>query len=66
MDRKEFLLASGTIAAGRILSAPPTFSKPHRPKPFVIPPYLKPGSVIGLTAPAGFITLEEMLIELVL
>ncbi len=25
-----------------------------------IPPYLKPGNTLGITAPAGFITLEEM------
>lgn len=26
----------------------------------IIPPYLKPGNTIGITAPAGFITMEEM------
>ncbi|HUQ96539.1 MAG TPA: LD-carboxypeptidase [Chitinophagaceae bacterium] len=60
MDRKEFLQATGTLATGSVLHTTPTFSKPHSPKAFVIPPYLKPGSTIGLTAPAGFITLDEM------
>src|SRR5215213_2955528 len=60
MDRKQFLQTTGLVAAGCSLPRHNTFSKPHINKTYKVPPYLAPGAVIGITAPAGFITLEEM------
>jgi muramoyltetrapeptide carboxypeptidase len=60
MDRKQFLRTSATLTTGHVLPLRNTFSKPHIEGTYKIPPYLVPGSVIGITSPAGYITLEEM------
>jgi muramoyltetrapeptide carboxypeptidase len=62
MNRKRFLGAAGSLIAG--LSIPfPSFSasaKDEEPPSYKIPPYLKPGDIVGITSPAGFITHEEI------
>jgi muramoyltetrapeptide carboxypeptidase len=60
MNRKHFLQKAAALAAGGALPAPKTFSKPHAPQTYTVPPYLVPGAVIGITAPAGFITPDEI------
>jgi muramoyltetrapeptide carboxypeptidase len=59
MNRKDFIGASGLLLAGSTLpswkSAPSDDSLIYRR-----PPYLKAGDTIGITAPAGFITSEEL------
>lgn len=62
MNRKHFLGAAGTLLAGTILSAPQADAKLYMAdKPiYKRPPYLQPGDTIGITSPAGYITLEEI------
>ena len=59
MNRKYFLSSLIPLAAGL-----PAFAKNSSPfqqwAEFIIPPYLKPGDTIGITSPAGYITLEEI------
>ena len=61
MDRKDFIHAVGGLAAGSFLPFNRT-ETPDREDSIVytIPSYLKPGDTIGITSPAGTITLEEM------
>ncbi|MDI9365694.1 MAG: LD-carboxypeptidase [Flavobacterium sp.] len=64
MNRKHFLstLLPATIAANAMAQ-----TKPHKnhqsqianPK-LIIPPYLKPGDTIGITSPAGYISLQDI------
>ena len=56
MDRQSFLKAS--LGIGGALSMPSTeaFSEGSG----IIPPYLKPGDIIGITAPAGWISIEDI------
>lgn len=62
MDRKHFINALTLATAGAVLpfknagAATPNFLE----TPYKVPPYLKPGDVIGITSPAGFITPEEI------
>jgi muramoyltetrapeptide carboxypeptidase len=59
MNRKHFL--SSIIPLGAVLTATgnaKTFEEPDIPSK--IPPYLKKGDTIGITCPAGFITLEDI------
>ena len=63
MDRKHFLgTLAPLLAAGKgplknsVTEANLNFFKTS----YTIPPYLKSGSVIGITSPAGYTTLEEM------
>ncbi|WP_316796563.1 LD-carboxypeptidase [Pedobacter agri] len=60
MNRKHFL--SSFIAAASILPAFKTFANitESERSSFEIPPYLKQGDVIGITSPAGFITVEQV------
>ena len=60
MKRKDFLSAIiplgatlGAIANGKILLDEPD-------APAAIPPYLKKGDIIGITCPAGYITLQDI------
>ncbi len=60
MKRKDFLstvipmgATLGSIARGRTL-----FEEPESPA--LLPPYLKKGDTIGITCPAGFITMEDV------
>ena len=56
MDRKNFL--SSLLGGGTLLSLSAyTSTKENSP---VIPPYLKTGDTIGITCPAGYITLQEI------
>jgi muramoyltetrapeptide carboxypeptidase len=60
MNRKHFLQTAGALAAGGVVPAPLTFSKPHAAQTYTVPPYLSPGAVVGITSPAGFITPDEL------
>lgn len=75
MNRKNFLSSILTLgAAGPVLAAAKTSKPPYTthpatpvsraasaaPFPLIIPPYLKPGDCIGITCPAGNITLKEI------
>lgn len=60
MNRKVFI--SSLVTASAALSAlkgwaVPSYEHVHRHK---IPPYLNPGDTIGITSPAGYISLEEI------
>ncbi|MGN6510774.1 MAG: S66 peptidase family protein, partial [Chitinophaga sp.] len=57
MNRKHFLSAilGIPLLGNSSLSATPTANAPLQ-----IPPYLKPGDTIGITCPAGYITMEEI------
>jgi len=59
MHRKGFLsfIASSAIASP-LLSF--IVAKENIPAPFTIPPYLKTGDTIGITCPAGYISLEAI------
>ena len=61
MNRKKFL--SSIITAGVALPALASTGinkKDDSVRPIIIPKYLKPGDVIGITCPAGFITDKEI------
>lgn len=63
MNRKRFLSSISTLSSAlifpfgdiRAVHTPATSGMP------VIPPYLRPGDTIGITSPAGHITLERLL-----
>ncbi len=63
MNRKNFissLLATSALplaATAQTVFAPAAFTEDPARR---IPPYLKPGDTIGITCPAGFITLEDI------
>jgi muramoyltetrapeptide carboxypeptidase len=62
MKRKGFLHSFGTIAGLATVSSvwgsiPGTVTDLNNP---VIPPYLQKGDIIGITSPAGYITIEEI------
>lgn len=58
MKRKDFL--SAIIPAGAAISAVTQDAGKAQPLSSTIPDYLKKGDTIGITSPAGFITLEEI------
>ena len=59
MNRKNFL--SSVLALGAVLPATAEKDKEESPTPaYPIPKYLKPGDTIGITCPAGYITLKEI------
>jgi len=59
MNRKHFL--SSVIPLGATLAAMGNGNIPDDPEAALkIPPYLKKGDVIGITCPAGFITVEDI------
>lgn len=62
MNRKYFLssliTAGAALATKRGLSMAPEAN--HTIARHKIPPYLKPGDTIGITSPAGYITLEDI------
>ena len=65
MNRKNFLsfLALASVSVPLLSNftiAAPAAAK-ERVRSYKIPPYLKTGDLIGITCPAGFITLEEVL-----
>ncbi len=65
MNRKLFLSSASSMLAAAVLPSLPVItnkiSENEETKALpVIPPYLKTGATIGITAPAGYITLEEI------
>lgn len=60
MNRKHFL--SSFIATATLLPALKSFASNAESEnsSFKIPPYLKQGDIIGITSPAGYITLEQI------
>jgi muramoyltetrapeptide carboxypeptidase len=63
MKRKRFLgslLGSPLLAAVTFQSADGVKAGRLDQMPWLIPPYLKPGDTIGITCPAGFMTLAEL------
>jgi muramoyltetrapeptide carboxypeptidase len=61
MNRKHFLssitLLGATLpAAGSLIN-----DEEEENKPVIVPPYLKPGDIIGITCPAGYITEKDVL-----
>lgn len=61
MDRKSFIGMAALVAGGATLPFQKSFAAPGKENPaFRKPPYLKKGDIIGITAPAGSITPEEI------
>jgi len=61
MKRSRFLGSLGTLVTGSVLPIAGLASHNHSTaKTIKIPPYLNPGDTIGITAPAGYVTLESM------
>jgi len=60
MNRKDFLLSSSSMLAATKISLWSQELTGDESSPVLIPPYLKRGDTIGITAPAGYITLEEI------
>ena len=64
MKRKDFLSSSVSLFAGANLPyfAEKTFENEKDTESVIplIPPYLKRGDIVGITSPAGYITLEEI------
>lgn len=61
MDRKTFLGTTTALIGGSIIPFEKTFAKNSTEIiSFKKPPYLKKGDIIGITAPAGSITQEEI------
>ena len=59
MNRKKFL--ASIVAAGAMIPSLDSSAKDRSsPSPLLIPPYLRPGDTIGITCPAGDITLKEI------
>lgn len=62
MDRKQFLGNAAALAAGSGLGFPGKFGREKETALLIKkPPYLKTGDVIGITSPAGPVTVEEVL-----
>jgi len=59
MDRKTFLSAICLLTAGSLYDG---FSNEQKvtTRKVIVPPYLKPGDTIGITSPAGYISLEAI------
>ena len=61
MDRKKFLASSlSVMGVGLLQSTSVWAAAENEETSYRKPPYLKEGDIIGITAPAGFITLEEI------
>ena len=61
MNRKTFLGSSASLLAGSLFPGLPVSAASNAEEAtYKTPPYLKPGDVIGITSPAGYITLEEI------
>ena len=60
MKRKDFLSSIVPLGAtlGSMAKGKTIFNEPEGPT--IIPPYLKKGGTIGITCPAGFITMEDI------
>src|SRR5258706_11753853 len=60
MNRKDFLFSSAALVTTTHTALIQTPIEEDEAMLSVIPPYLKKGDTIGITAPAGYITLEEI------
>jgi len=60
MNRKDFLFSSSSLIAAAKFSGITELHNDEDASPQVIPTYLKKGDIIGITSPAGYITLEEI------
>lgn len=60
MKRKDFLQTSAALAASGILPKGIPSKNLEEETIFAIPSYLKKGDLVGITSPAGYITLEEI------
>src|SRR4026207_2501006 len=60
MKRKGFFQASAAALAASYLPALPKLQNIEEETEFVSPPALKNGDIIGITAPAGYITQDEI------
>ena len=61
MDRKNFINTVGGVLAGAVLPFSPAFAgREEDTLVYKKPAYLKAGDTIGITSPAGAITVEEM------
>ncbi|MGV3656460.1 MAG: S66 peptidase family protein [Chitinophagaceae bacterium] len=61
MKRKHFLGSMAALLGGGLLPLGKASAREliDESRPVKIPPYLKPGDTIGITSPAGYITLES-------
>jgi muramoyltetrapeptide carboxypeptidase len=59
MNRKHFIASVAAAGAGISLGSWGEAAEDNRP--FIIPPYLKPGDTIAITSPAGYITEKDVL-----
>ena len=57
MNRKSFITSAAVLAASPFIDV----NAAEVPGQAIIPPYLKPGDMIGITAPAGFMTREQII-----
>lgn len=60
MDRKHFLQSTAALAAAAITPFATTIGAAPGFKEMIIPPYLQQGQTIGITAPAGYITIDDV------
>lgn len=62
MKRKQFINSAATLLAATALPTLAVSAEENNPEPAasIIPRYLKKGDMIGITAPAGYITAEEI------
>lgn len=58
MKRKQFI-SSAALALGSLSAFSQSFGDAEEPVSGLIPPYLKPGDTIGITSPAGYISLSD-------
>lgn len=62
MDRKKFLTSSALAMAAACSPAKSLQASPkNETEKIIIPPYLKPGDMVGITAPAGYILREGII-----
>ncbi|MBS1574021.1 MAG: LD-carboxypeptidase [Bacteroidetes bacterium] len=60
MNRKDFLLSSSSLIAASQFNSLKDTLLAEDAVPQTIPAYLKKGDIIGITSPAGYITLDEI------
>jgi muramoyltetrapeptide carboxypeptidase len=60
MQRKQFLGLSASLITGMVLPEKIVAPGDDEETVYIKPPYLRPGDTIGITSPAGYITLEEI------
>ena len=59
MDRKKFLGNAGALIAGSLVAFNAS-AQPKEEETYKRPPYLKPGDLVGISSPAGYITADEI------